>query len=205
MYKETKFYLDILKKMCESKKSSEEILHYINSFEKKLKFELFQKEIELFAKDKNFIFGKGNTDGKIMFIYEKPSEAFFTSGKDDVISGIIESLCNNAAERINPIFDKENIYETFFIKNSEIKNDGFYLNAIKEEISIINPDIVICFGKTISELLIHPGYKLDDNTIYNDQPKYIGCENIYEINKDNALNVKTNIWNKLMLFSEKTD
>ena len=200
MYKETKFYLDILKKMCENKKTPEEILNYINTFDKKLRLELFTNELKHFSKDVEFIIGKGNTEGKIMFIYEKPSETYSKTGKDDVVGGIIESLCNNAAERINPIFDKENIYETFFIKNAGFKHDGFYINAIKEEISLIHPDIVICFGKNLCEYIIHPEYDLEDKTIYNDGPKYIGCANIYDINKDNALNIKTNIWNKFNLF-----
>lgn len=200
MYKEVNVYLNILKKMCEANKSSQEILNYINSFDQKLRMDLFINELKGYDKNIEFVFGSGDITSKIMFIYQQPSERYWETGEDTIVKPIIESLCQNSADRINPIFDKENIYETFFIKNKDFLKKGFYLNAIKEEISIVQPEIVVCFGQELCNLLIHPNYDMKDTTIYNDNPKYIGCPNIYDINQNNAIDIKTNIWDKLNLF-----
>ena len=121
------------------------------------------QKCSLYKTRKNVVFGSGNINSKIFFIGEGP-------GKKEDETGI--PFCGRAGKILNKLLElmrlkREDVYITSVLKcrtpknrkpkTKEVEKCSFYL---EKQIEIINPEIIICLGKTAVDFIFKK-FKID--------------------------------------------
>ncbi len=218
--------LQMIKGMVKNQESPEKIMSFIDSIYPKLYKDLIKEDIKACQSCNIYKNGKSSFDGPInadiMFIGEAPGEEEVKSGEPFIGSAgqLLDKMLLAASEKINPRWNRDNIYITNVIKcrpmgeernrkpnMQEIANCKCFLD---KEINIVNPKIIVCLGSTAAEVIIHPDFKITDEhgIFFGNSPKIIAIYHPSFIlhageNTEKGKQLKKQVWEDLIKINKE--
>lgn len=125
---------------------------------------------------KNILFGYGNPNADILFLYDEPNASEdltkeYYTGKN---GELLEKMITNVLK-----IKKEDVYITSLVKckssnNSITKEDiNSCASYLKKQIDLINPKLLVLLGENVHKLIFNDKFKLEDN-----RGKFIRYNNI---------------------------
>lgn len=111
----------------------------------------------------NLVFGVGNEHARIMFIGEGPGEKEDLSGEPFV--GPAGHLLDDMLKLIG--FDRKDVYIANIVKCRPPQNRDpapaereACMDWLRRQISLVDPDIIVCLGRISAMTLIDPAFKI---------------------------------------------
>ena len=111
----------------------------------------------------NCVFGVGNTNARLMFVGEAPGEKEDLSGIPFV--GAAGKLLDKYLEAVG--IDREDVYIANILKCRPPKNrdplpaeQDACIGYLREQVKLIQPEIIVCLGRIAAMRLIKPDYKI---------------------------------------------
>lgn len=158
--------------------------------------------------DKKIVFGEGNINSKIMVIEDAPGELEENNKKPFMgQSGKLLDKMLNAIE-----LERKNIYLTSFFKFRSFKKIDAkkYFQFLKEQISIINPRIIVLMGDLTEEFFFNKIDKFYNNKeiwkqIELNQNKIYFISSFHPSNLIKDSKKKRNSWEHLKLIKKKLE
>lgn len=220
--------LDMVKKMLQNNDPAEKVLAFLDNalpsiFSTVLKQDIVEcKECNLH--ECNHTLSVGDIHSEIMMVGEAPGENEEKQGIPFVgKSGeLLTRMLDSAAEKIDPRWDRENIYITNTIKCRPKEGDSNRQPSMREiaackpildrEIALVNPKVIICVGALAASTLIHPDFKItqEHGKIFGDKRKLIAIYHpSYILRKgeetEEGIDFKIDMWNDLITVNEYLD
>lgn len=214
--------LDIIEKMIHNNEDKNKIIEFTNTAFPKIKKDILFSDIatctdcDLYAC--NHVLPEGPINSEIMFVAEAPGAEEEKQGKPFVgPSGhLFDNMLKMASEKINPRWDRKNIYITNIVKcrpsiegnrnrTPNTKEIATCKKFIDKEIQLVKPKVVICMGSIAASVLIYPNFKItkEHGKMFGEETKYIGIYHPSYVlrkneNSEEGIALKTQMWKDLL-------
>lgn len=229
LYEKINFAFDTIKKMLSNKEPQETIISLVENLEKEIFKDAISTDIinckscELC--NCNHTPFAGNINAEIMLVGEAPGEQEEKSGEPFVgpAGELLTRMLNSASEKINPRWNREQIYITNIVKcrctdkeghnrQPDLKEIATCRQFLSKEIKMVNPKIIICVGVTAANVIIHPNFKMGEEhgKMFNDGTQLMAIyhpSHILRIGEetDQGVNLKISMWEDILKANEYLD